>query len=58
MSIILDYPLLTSAISFIALWSAALAGDFVRRKVRPLGDDLRNDLEVVQTALRDRSSHS
>jgi len=47
----LNFPLVVFAVSLIALWSAALAGDVVRKKVGPLGDDLRNDFAVVQTAI-------
>lgn len=51
MNTVLDFPLGVFAVSIIALWSAALAGDFVRKKVRPLADDLRNDFSVVQAAI-------
>lgn len=51
MDTILNFPLAVFVVSLIVLWSAALAGDFVRRKVRPLADDLRNDFAVVQAAI-------
>jgi hypothetical protein len=51
MNTVLDFPLGIFAVSFIALWSSALAGDLIRKKVRPLADDLRNDFSVVQAAI-------
>jgi hypothetical protein len=50
MKTMLNFPLVVFVVSFIALWSAALAGDSVRKRVRPLSDDLRNDFVVVQAA--------
>jgi len=47
----LDFPLVVFAVSLIALWSAALAGAFLRKKVRPLEEDLRDDFAAVQTAI-------
>jgi hypothetical protein len=51
MNTVLDSPLAVFAVSLIALWSAALAGDFARKKVRSLADELRNDFAVVQAAI-------
>jgi hypothetical protein len=47
----LDFPLVVFAVSLIVLWSAARAGDFLRKKVRPLEEDLRDDYAAIQTAI-------
>ena len=50
MSRILDFPLLVFATSFIVLCLAAFVGDFIRKMWRPLAEDEREDLGVVQGA--------
>jgi hypothetical protein len=47
---ILDFPLLVFATSFIVLCLSAFVGDFIRKRRRPLEDDERQDLGVVQGA--------
>ena len=47
----LNFPLAVFAFSLLALWSSAIAGDFARKHVRPLADDLRHDFAVVQAAI-------
>ncbi len=49
MNSILDKPLIVFAVSLIAQWSAAYAGDFFRR-VHLLNKDERADFDTVQTA--------
>jgi hypothetical protein len=51
MDSILNFPILVFAISFIGLWFSALGGAFLRRKVRPLDEGLRDDFAVVQAAI-------
>jgi hypothetical protein len=50
MNDIVNYPLLVFALSLIALWLSAAVGAFVRKKLRPLGED-REDFMVVQSAI-------
>jgi len=49
MSAIVDYPALLFTLSFVAFWLSSLVGGFLR-KGRPLGEDERGDLVVVQGA--------
>jgi hypothetical protein len=46
---IVDMPLVVFAVSLVVLWGSARAGDFLRRKIRPLADDERDDFERVAT---------
>ncbi len=50
MSNIVDLPRLVFAFSFVALWLAALVGTFLRKKLRPLEEDLQEVFGVVQGA--------
>src|SRR5437899_1558558 len=50
MTVILDFPALVFASSFIVLCLSALVGDFVRKRRHPMGDRDRGDLAVVQGA--------
>ena len=46
----LDHPLAVFAASLVVQWLAAYAGDLVRKKVRPLKTEDREDIDVVRTA--------
>lgn len=46
----LDYPFIVFAASLVAQWLAAYAGNFFRKRGRPLSDDDRSDFDTVQTA--------
>lgn len=45
-----DSPLVVFAVSLIVQWLSAYIGDHLRKKSRPLSDDQRDDLEILQTA--------
>ena len=47
----MDFPLIFSTFSFIALWLSALIGTVFRQKLRPLQEDQRKDFDVVQAAV-------
>ncbi len=47
---LLDHPLAVFAASLAAQWLAAYVGDLIRRKVRPLKPEEREDFDVVRTA--------
>ena len=51
MNTIVDFPSLVFALSFIALWLAAIVGAFVSKKWKPLGEDQREGFGVVQGAV-------
>ncbi len=48
---IMYFPRLVFAISFFALWLAALVGAFCRKRLGPLEKDQREDFGVVQAAV-------
>jgi hypothetical protein len=48
---ILDYPRFVFLLSFIAMWSSALLGVFIHKKLRPLEEEQRDDFAVVQAAI-------
>jgi len=50
MTVILDFPAVVFATSFIVLCSSAYVGDFIRKRQLPMGDRDRGDLAVVQGA--------
>jgi len=50
MRTIVDFPLVVFAFSFAALWFSALVGAFFRDRVKPLGEDEREDFGVIQGA--------
>jgi len=47
---LLNHPFLVFALSFLLLWLSASLGVFFRKKLRPLEDDQREDLGVLQAA--------
>ncbi|HLW88954.1 MAG TPA: hypothetical protein VKR57_10715 [Terriglobales bacterium] len=47
---IVNFPFLVFVSSLIALWLSAIAGSYVRIKLRPLADDQRDEFGVVQAA--------
>lgn len=47
MNQIIDNPFAVFAIALVAQWGAAFAGDFLRRKIRPLKKDERADFDTV-----------
>ncbi len=51
MIVFLDNPLVVFAVSLVAQWLAACVGDLFHRRVRPVGEDEREDLATVQTAI-------
>jgi len=51
MSSVLDSPIIISALSLLAQWIAALAGDYLRRRRRPVGKDEREDMVTVEAAM-------
>lgn len=50
MSMLIDNPFVVFAIAVIAQWGAAFAGDLLRRTLRPLKKDEREDFDTVLTA--------
>jgi len=44
---LLNFPLLVLAVSFVVLLLAAWIGDFLRKRVRPVADEERDDYSVV-----------
>jgi hypothetical protein len=44
---LLDFPLLVLAVSFVVLLLAAWIGDLLRKRVRPVEDEERDDYSVV-----------
>ena len=50
MSKIIDNPFAVFAIAVLAQWGAAFAGDLLRRTLRPLKKDERDDFDTVLTA--------
>jgi hypothetical protein len=51
MSDFLDNPLVVFAVSLVAQWLAAYIGDVFHRRIRPVRQDEREDLNTVQTAI-------
>jgi len=51
MNSILDFPLFVLVFTFILLWSSALIGAFLRKKLGPLEEDSRHDFGVIQAAI-------
>jgi hypothetical protein len=49
-STIINNPFLVFLISLVAQWGAAYLGDLLRRRVRPLGTEERDDFNTVLTA--------
>ena len=48
---LVDFPLILFAVSLVALWLSAQAGDFLRKTVRPLKEeDEREDFSTVLSA--------
>jgi hypothetical protein len=47
---IIDNPFAVFAIALVAQWCAAFAGDLLRRKIRPLKKDEREDFDTVLAA--------
>jgi hypothetical protein len=47
----LDSPAGVFAFSLVAQWLAAYLGEFLHRRVRPIGKDEREDLDTVQAAI-------
>jgi hypothetical protein len=45
-----DSPFVVLAISLVAQWVAAYAGDAIRKKMRPLKEEERADFDLVRTA--------
>ena len=50
MGALIDNPFAVFAIAVIAQWGAAFIGDLLRRSLRPLKKDERDDLDTVLTA--------
>ena len=50
MSALIDNPFAVFAIAVITQWGAAFAGDLLRRSLRPLRKDERDDFDTVLTA--------
>ena len=50
MNPIIDNPFAVFAIGLVTQWGAAFVGDLLRRTVRPLKKDERNDFDTVLTA--------
>src|SRR5438477_13116730 len=50
MGALIDNPFAVFAIAVIAQWGAAFLGDLLRRSLRPLKKDERNDFDTVLTA--------
>jgi hypothetical protein len=50
MSALIDNPFAVFAIALLAQWSAAFVGDVLRRTIRPLKKDERDDFDTVLTA--------
>src|SRR5262249_47617192 len=50
MSALIDNPFAVFAIALIAQWAAAFLGDVLRRRLRPLKKDERDDFDTVLTA--------
>lgn len=48
---ILNFPVYVLVGSFIGLWASALIAVFIRSKMRPMAEDMREDFGVVQTAI-------
>lgn len=51
MSSVLEYPIIVFAISLVTQWIAAYAGDYLRRRARPVRKDEREDIDSVQAAM-------
>ena len=51
MSSILDSPLIVFIVSLIAQWLAAYGGDLLRGQKRPVRQDEREDLDIVEAAI-------
>lgn len=47
---IMNSPLLVLLLSFVTFWLSVQLGDYVRKKLRPLAEDQREDFSVVQAA--------
>jgi hypothetical protein len=45
-----ENPVIGFIFSFVILWLAALIGDLLRQRLRPLAEDVRNDFSVVLAA--------
>jgi hypothetical protein len=45
-----DFPLAVFVVSLVMLWVSAQVGIFVRKRLRPVGEDEWEDLDVVETA--------
>jgi len=45
-----NFPVLVFTFSFVVLWLAALIGDFLRKRVRPLAEEEREDFGVIEAA--------
>lgn len=50
MSISLDEPFVVFAVSLVAQWLAAYAGDLLRKKIRSVTDAERGDFNIIETA--------
>lgn len=50
MGTLIDNPFAVFAIAVIAQWGAAFAGDLLRRTLRPLKKEEREDFDTVLTA--------
>ncbi len=50
MNPIIDNPFAVFAIALVTQWAAAFAGDMLRRRIRPLKKDEREDFDTVLTA--------
>jgi hypothetical protein len=50
MGALIDNPFAVFAIAVIAQWAAAFLGDVLRRNLRPLKKDERDDFDTVLTA--------
>jgi hypothetical protein len=51
MTTILDSPFIVFIVSLIAQWLAAYSGDFLRGRTRPVRQDERKDLDIVEAAI-------
>ena len=51
MTSILDLPIAVFALALVTQWIAALTGDYLRRRARPVRKEEREDIDAVQTGV-------
>jgi hypothetical protein len=45
-----NFPVVVFTVSLVVLWLTALLGDFLRKRVRPLAEEEREDFNVIEAA--------